>query len=130
MEKSTVAPFEGDNSFRRSVFVSMALRPYGLESIHGSLFLRPNICCGRRDPPFYLGWFEGRLGVGDLILRFAPAEQVASVRRRPRPFLHATLKIDEIPVNLLEREAEREELLGPGDRQRARQPLAAERRDL
>ena len=44
------------------------------------------------------------------------AEQVASVRRRPRPFLHATLKIDEIPVNLLEREAEREELLGPGDR--------------
>ena len=58
------------------------------------------------------------------------AEQVASVRRRPRPFLHATLKIDEIPVNLLEREAEREELLGLGDRQRARQPLAAERRDL
>jgi hypothetical protein len=33
-------------------------------------------------------------------------------------------------VDPVEREAEREELLGPGDRQRARQPLAAERRDL
>ena len=64
------------------------------------------------------------------MLRPLAAEQVASVRRRPRPFLHATLKIDEIPVNLLEREAEREELLGPGNGQRARQPLAAERRDL
>ena len=27
-----------------------------------------SLCCGRRDPPFYLGWFEGRLGVGDLYL--------------------------------------------------------------
>jgi hypothetical protein len=46
------------------------------------------------------------------------------------PFLHAAFKIGTIPEHLLEREAEREELLGPGDREPARQPLAAQRRDL
>jgi hypothetical protein len=32
------------------------------------LLLVLNVCCGRRDPLFYLGWFETRLGVGDLYL--------------------------------------------------------------
>jgi hypothetical protein len=36
------------------------------------LLLTPNVCCGRRDPPSYIGWFEGRLGCRRPILRFAP----------------------------------------------------------
>ena len=40
----------------------------------------------------------------------------------------AAPKIDEILVQLLKRESERKELLDPGDRERARRPLAAERR--
>ena len=42
----------------------------GVGAVHSGICVAPvrYICCGRRDPPFYLGWFEGRLGVGDLYL--------------------------------------------------------------
>ena len=78
----------------------------------------------------YLAKAQRRAQVLKAILPRHPRRVYGSCPRRRHGFLNAAPKIAEIPVRLLECEAEREELLHLANRQCKRQPFAVKRDNL